>query len=176
MPRATDALLENLEAAKSRFGRHEAAQTRRLLNQLSRSEVSDAKSLLRFHETLLFLRAFPPSATLVPQIEKILNAFHGRIDKLVELGTDMSVFDDFDPSGIAGTTMQDTLTFDVVRWLARRIPRHVEIAWNDYEEERAMGSTWPRFIPLLPEDSDVEANIPWRRWVDAARGGERDLS
>ena len=71
--------------------------------------------------------------------------------------------------------MQDTLNFDAARWLARRIPRNVEIAWDDYEEERAMGSTWPRFIPLLAEDADVEANIPWRRWLDAARGRERDL-
>ena len=175
MPRATAALLEDLEAAKSRFGRAEAAQTKRLLNQLSQSDFSDAKSLLRFHETLLFLRAFPQSTSLVPKIEKILNTFHERIEKLVELGTDMSVFDDFDTSGITGTTMQDTLTCDVVRWLARRIPRHVEIAWDDYEEDRAMGSTWPRFIPLLPEDSDVEANIPWRRWLNTAKGRQRDL-
>jgi hypothetical protein len=175
MPKTADALLEDLEAAKSRFGRAGAAQIKRLLNQFSRNDFSDANSLLRFHETLLFLRAFPQSPSLFPQIEKLLNAFHKRIDKLVKLGTDMSAFDDFDTSGIAGTTMQDTLTFDVVRWLARRISRHVEIAWNDYEEERAMGSTWPRFIPLLHEDSDVEANIPWRRWLDAARGRERDL-
>ena len=89
----------------------------------------------------------------------------------------MSVFDDFDTSGIAGTTMQDTLNFEAARWLARRIPRNVEIAWDDYwdDNERAMGSTWPRFIPLLEEDADVEANIPWRRWLDAARGRERDL-
>jgi hypothetical protein len=75
--------------------------------------------------------------------------------------------------------MQDTLNFDAARWLARRIPHGVEIAWEDYladhEAERAMGSTWPRFIPLLSEDADVEANIPWRRWLDSARGRERDL-
>ena len=87
----------------------------------------------------------------------------------------MSVFDDFDTSGIAGTTMQDTLNFEAARWLVRRLPRNVEIAWEDYEEERAMGSTWPRFVPLLAEDADVEANIPWRRWLDAARGRERDV-
>jgi hypothetical protein len=87
----------------------------------------------------------------------------------------MSAFDDFDTSGIAGTTMQDTLNFEAARWLVRRIPRHVEIAWDDYEDERAMGSTWPRFVPLLAEDSDVEANIPWRQWLDAARGRDRDV-
>jgi hypothetical protein len=92
----------------------------------------------------------------------------------------MSVFDDFDTSGIAGTTMQDTLSFDVARWLTSRIPRNIEIAWSDYwddyQAERARGNTWPRFIPLLEEDSDVEANIPWSTWIDAARGRQNALA
>jgi hypothetical protein len=175
MPQTPDVLLTSLEAAKSRFGRGAAAETKVLLEQLSRHNFRDAKPLIRFHETLLFLRAFPQSAALVPRIEKVLNTFHQRIEKICELGVDMSAFDDFDTSGIAGTTMQDALNFEAARWLARRLPRNVEIAWNDYEEERAMGSTWPRFIPLLEEDGDVEANIPWRRWLDSARGRERDL-
>lgn len=92
----------------------------------------------------------------------------------------MSVFDNFDTSGIAGTTMQDTLSFDVARWLVHRIPRSVEIAWDeyweDYESERARGNTLPRFIPLLEEDADVEANIPWMHWMEAARGRENALA
>jgi hypothetical protein len=88
----------------------------------------------------------------------------------------MSIFDDFDTSGISGTAMQDALTFEVARWIVRRMPREVEIAWRDYDDERAMGTTWPRLMPLLREDSDVEANIPWRWWLDAARGRERDFA
>lgn len=179
MPETTDALLARFEGAKSRFGRGAAAELIILLDRLSRHSFRDAKSLLRFHETLLFLRAFPQSPGLVPRIETILNTFHQRIEKLHELGVDMSVFDDFDTSGISGTTMQDALSFEAARWLVRRFPRNVEIAWEDYEDdyekERAMGSTWPRFIPLLEEDADVEANIPWRKWLDSARGRERDL-
>lgn len=175
MPPTLDTLLASLEAAKSRFGRGAAAEVKLLLEQLSRHEFRDAQSLIRFHETLLFLRAFPQSAALVPRIDRLLNTFHERVARLRELGIDMSAFDDFDTSGIAGTTMQDTLNFEAARWLVRRIPSHVEIAWDDYEDERAMGSTWPRFIPLLAEDSDVEANIPWRRWLDSARGRGRDV-
>ena len=115
----------------------------------------------------------------MPRIENLLNTFHQRVEKLRAANVDMSVFDDFDTSGIAGTTMQDTLSFDVAQWLARRIPRNVEIAWNDYwddyQAERARGNTWPRFIPLLEEDADVEANIPWQRWLDAARGRQNPL-
>jgi hypothetical protein len=179
MTSTVDAVLASLEAARSRFGRGAAAETKVLLDRLSRHTFRDAKSLIRFHEALLFLRAFPQSASLVPRIEGLLNTFHQRVEPLREAGIDMSAFDDFDTSGIAGTTMQDTLNFVAARWLARRIPRDVEIAWDDYladyESERAMGSTWPCFIPLLAEDADVEANIPWRRWLDTARGRERDL-
>src|ERR1700688_2388553 len=99
MPPSLDALLTSLEAAKGRFGRGAATVAKVLLYQLSRRNFRDAKSLIRFHETLLFLRAFPQSASLVPRIEKLLNTFHGRIDNLRELGVDMSVFDDFDTSG-----------------------------------------------------------------------------
>src|SRR5579871_3632248 len=175
MPSSLDALLSDLEAARNHFGRGADTATTRVLAQLARQEFREPRALLRFHETLLFLRAFPQSAGLVPRLEKLLDTFHERVDRVRELGADMSVFDDFDTSGVAGTTMQDALNFDAARWLARRIPENVEIAWDDYEDERAMGSTWPRFIPLLREDSDVEANIPWRRWLDAARGRERKL-
>jgi hypothetical protein len=175
MPPTLDALLAGLGAAKSRFGRGAAAEINVLLDQLGSHDFRDAKSLIRFHEALLFLRAFPHSATLVPRIERALNTFHRRVEKLRDLGIDMSAFDDFDTSGIAGTTMQDGLNFEAARWLARRITGNVAIAWDDYEDERAMGSTWPRFISLLEEDADVEASIPWRRWLDSARGRERDL-
>ena len=175
MPPTLDALLASLEAARSSFGQGAVAEIKGLLDQLSGSKFREAKSLIRFHEALLFLRAFPQSATLVPRVERELNTFHQRINELRELGIDMSVFDDFDTSGIAGTTMQDSLNFEVARWLARRLAGNVEIAWDDYEDERAMGSTWPRVIPLLEEDADVEASIPWRRWLDSARGRQREL-
>ena len=176
MPPSLDALLTDLESVKDDFGAKAATRVKRLLDQLSRREFGDAKSLIRFHETLLFLRAFPQSLVLVPRIEGLLDTFHSRTEKLLSMGADPSNFDDFDTSGIAGTTMQDTLNFEVARWLVRRIPRNVEIAWDDYNEERAWGATWPRFIPLLQEDSDVEANIPWRRWLDTARGREQDCA
>src|SRR5579863_1001199 len=170
-----DTLLTNLEAAKSDFQPGATSKIRKLLWQISRRDSREAKDIIRFHEALLFLRAFPHSAEVVQHTEKLLDTFYERVERVLETGADMSEFDDFDTSGIAGTTMQDTLSFEAARWAVRRIPRNVEIAWKDYDEERAMGATWPRFIPLLAEDSDVEANIPWRKWLDAARGKQKDF-
>ena len=175
MPATLEQLLSKLDSAKSSFGTGVSATIKDLLSQLSPREFSDAKSLIRFHEALLFLRAFPQSPSFIGPVEKLLDTFHKRVARLRPLGDDLSAFDDFDTSGIAGTTMQDALNFEAARWLVARIPRNVEIAWDDYDDERAMGSVWPHLIPLLEEDSDVEANIPWRRWLDSARGREGDL-
>jgi hypothetical protein len=178
-PQNPNHLLTELEAAKGQFNPGQPAKIQKLLSQLSKLQL-DAHQLIRFHESLLFLRAFPQSPSLIPRVEHLLNTFHNRIEKLRSANADMSPFDDFDTSGIAATTMQDTLSFDVAQWLARRIPRNVEIAWNDYwddyQSERARGNTWPRFIPLLEEDADVEANIPWDSWINAARGRQNALA
>jgi hypothetical protein len=172
-------LQTQLEAAKNQFNPGQSAKIQKLLSQLSNLQL-DPHQLIRFHESLLFIRAFPHSASLIPRVENLLNTFHNRIEKLRAAKADMFVFDDFDTSGIAGTTMEDTLSFDVAQWLAHRIPRNIEIAWtdywDDYESERARANTWPHFIPLLEEDSDVEANIPWSSWIDAARGRQDALA
>jgi len=79
--------------------------------------------------------------------------------------------DDFEPievSGIAGTQMEDTLSFDVASWLIKRMPGKVEIAWETYEPGRELGTTGQRFIPLLEDDAYVEADTPWRRWLETA--------
>jgi hypothetical protein len=179
MPHDLNHLLTELEAAKSHFDSDHPNLITKLLSQLSKLQFTDPHRLIRFHETLLFLRAFPHAPSLIPRVEHLLNTFHKRIEKLRAANADMSIFDDFDTSGIAGTTMQDVLSFDVARWLSCRIPRNIEIAWDnywdDYQGERSRGNTWPRFIPLLEEDAYAEANIPWSRWLDAARGRQNPL-
>jgi hypothetical protein len=66
--------------------------------------------------------------------------------------------------------MEDTLSFDVAHWLINRMPGKVEIAWENYEPGRQLGNIGPRFMPLLEDDAFVEADTPWRRWLEAAAG------
>jgi len=82
----------------------------------------------------------------------------------------MDAFDTYETSGIAGTIMEDTPSFDVARWLVRRMPGQVEIAWDNYEPGRELGTTGPRFLPLLEDDANVEADTPFERWLQTASG------
>jgi len=164
--------LTELESCRYQFGRVAAARTARILTRAGQVRFADVPSLTRFHETLLVLRAFPPSPRVLRQCESLLRSFWRRVEALLRAGADMDDFDPLEVSGIAGTTMQDALGLDLVRWLVKRLPGKVEIAWNDYDDERAMGAVWPRALPLLDEDALVEANIPWRKWLEAAQGSK----
>ena len=164
-----DRLLLQLEESRSRFGRGEAARVVKLLSTLGKRRFSDTASLIRFHEALLFLRAFPQGPEVVRKSERLLMDFSQRVEQIKQAGADMDDFDPLEVSGIAGTVMQDTLSFDLVRWLVERVP-DMEIVWDDDSEERAMAAVWPRLMPLLEEDGNVEANIPWQQWLQTAAG------
>jgi hypothetical protein len=162
--------LAELEAARYRFNAGDGAQVEKLLHALDKVRFPDAASLIRFHEALMFLRAFPQNPAVLRATERILNHFYEKVAALRQSGADMDAFDPLEVSGIAGTQLEDTLSFDVARWLLRRMPGQVEIAWDNYEPGRELGTTGPRFMPLLEDDAFVEADTPFRRWLETASG------
>jgi hypothetical protein len=170
---AVDRQLTELEAFRYRFGPGEAARVVKLLKRLDATRFPDSSSLIRFHEALLFLRAFPQGPSVVRVTERVLNSFHKKVEALRKAGADMDDFDTFEVSGIAGTQMEDALSFDVASWLIKRMRNRVDIAWENYEPGRELGTIGPRFIPLLQDDAYVEADTPWRRWLEAAASKKR---
>lgn len=163
-----DRQLTQLEEWRYSFGCGDVRRALNLLRQLDSVRFADSASLIRFHEALLFLRAFPKGPAVVHATERVLNNFHKKVEALREAGADMEDFDTFEFSGIAGTEMEDTLSFDVASWLIKRLAGNVEIAWGSYEPGRELGNTGPRFLPLLEDDAFVEADTPWRCWLEAA--------
>jgi hypothetical protein len=167
-----DRQLSQLEAGRYCFGKSEGLRVVKLLNLLDAAAFPAPSSLIRFHEALLFLRAFPQSPAVLRATERILNKFCKKLDALRKTATDLGDLDTFEFSGIAGTQMEDTLGFDVARWLTKRLPRDVQIAWENYEPGRELGNTGPRFIPLLADDACVEADTPWQRWLEEVSGNK----
>ena len=146
------------------------------LRKLSRQRIHDAETLIRYHELLLFVRAYPQSAAVVRLAEKELRGFQNRLARLNERGADLSSLEHPEVSGIAGLSVTDTFSFYIVRWLMQRYPAQLSIYWKWFEDENRLGETWPRFIPLLAEDTLVEANIPYREWLRKARGNRAELA
>ncbi|HET7288649.1 MAG TPA: hypothetical protein VFI71_14305, partial [Pyrinomonadaceae bacterium] len=97
-------------------------------------------------------------------------------DRVAALDVDLAPLQHPEVSGIAGTSVTDTFSFYIVRWLLQRHATEIAIDWEWFEDENRLAATWPRFIPLLEEDTFVEANIPYREWLAAARKGRPELA
>jgi hypothetical protein len=167
-------VLAELEELKKRIGNGDA-KIQRALEQLAKSSFDDSESLIRFHETLLFLRAYPPSARVLDQVEKVLQSFGQRVSQLRESEADLAPLDEVEVSGIAGTIVTSNFSHQIVRWLVAKYPSQVSIDWDWFEEDDRFGATMPRFLPLLEEDAMVEAHVPYRVWLRAANGRRNDL-
>jgi hypothetical protein len=166
-------LLDRLDEVKSRFGPAERKLIEQLLASLSRVRLGDASELLRFHEALLFLSAYPQSSKIKKVSESLLNSFPQRVAALRAADVDLSGLEPPDVSGIAGLVVSDTFSFYIVRWLVERQSNRLTFDWEYFEDENRLAETWPRFMPLLEDDAAVEANVPYREWLRNASGSER---
>jgi hypothetical protein len=169
-------LLTELDELKNQFTPAASRRKERLLEELPRKKFSDTDSLINYHEILLFLRAYPQTASILRNAEKELQSFSNRVSYLVDKEIDISPLQHPEVSGIAGTSVTDTFGFYIVRWLLQRYPSQVATDWEWFEDENRLAETWPRFMPLLEEDAWIEANVPYRKWLAAARKGRSELA
>lgn len=168
-------LLERLDDSKRRFGARDAQLVAQTLQLLGRKKFRDAESLLQFHELLLFVRAYPASVDVLQQAEALLRSFPERIAELRAAGAELSSLIHPEVSGVAGTAVTDTFSYPIVRWLVTTQARRTKLAWDWFEDENRLAQSWPRFMPMLEDEAAVEANVPFREWLELASAAQKDL-
>jgi hypothetical protein len=160
---------------KRAYGPGCADRCESFLKSLRGSRFGDTESLIRFHDTLLFLRAFPQSAEIARLADEFLAAIEPQVKKLLGSLASSEIFDDESVSGVAGTTITNTWTYQLAARLALRYPQHVSSRWNVDERYRMMTTVLPPLLPLLDDDSYVEADTPYLKWIEAAAGRKSGL-
>jgi hypothetical protein len=173
--RTIEQLLDNLDTARRNFDLPES-KIAATLSGLEKSRIDNAADLIRLHEALLFMRAYPRGPRLSRQVERMLKKFTRVVEELFDADVDVSALDDPEVSGIAGGSVTSNFSYAIVRWLVAKFPAQLSIDWDWFEEEDRFGATMPRFMPLLEDDAMVEAHVPYREWVRAARGRQRELT
>ncbi len=165
-------LIERLEDWKRRFDSAGAGELESLLSTLASEKFTAPDDLIRLHETLLFLRAYPMTERVARLADEILFAFADR----VPADADLDPFEEAEASGIAGTSLTAVFSYEVAQRLAALEPRHIDIGWDRYDEQDRLGPVLTKFLPLLNEDWPVEAHVPFAQWIAADRPhGQSDL-
>jgi hypothetical protein len=155
----TQNLLAQLEARKRLIP---ASDLESLLAEAAPLRLDNANDLIRLHETLLFFRAYPPTLTVARLADNILATFAARTADI-----DSPAFAEPEVSGIAGTRFSAVFSYEVVQRLAALHGPEIDINWDEWDTV-TLGAVMSRFIPLLREDWPVEANVPYREWLERA--------
>jgi hypothetical protein len=162
-------LLDRLDAWKANFGQGSTRQLEQLLTAAAKWRPGTPAEAIRLHETLLFLRAYPRSPRVARLADRILFHFADRITRLPSAGVDTEAFEAPEASGIAGTSLGAVFSHDAASSLAARHPRHIDIGWDRCDEIEKLGPVLARILPLLAEEWPIEAHVPFRDWIAAAR-------
>jgi hypothetical protein len=167
--------LDALLRARAEYGPGCAARVEKLLASFAGLKFKDAATLIQFHDTLLFLRAFPHSRKVLLLADKLLSSIAGQVRDVLDCADDCDLFDSEQFSGIAGTSVRDTHTYEAARWLFARYSRELEVEWDWDEQARQLSSSMPPIVPLLGDDCLVEADTPYADWLSAAAGGKDEI-
>ncbi len=140
--------LARLALLAARRGPEVAREKCALVVALSGAELGSATEIVRLHELLLFLRAFPDDPRTLAVVEQALLAFRRRRDLRRRR-------DELDDTGIAGTALHSPFFHPTARRLALRSPERLTIDWRSFEDEEELAplvaalltpseSTWVR--------------------------------
>jgi hypothetical protein len=149
---------------KGQFGPAAATHTSDLLERLKSAKLRADADLIRLHEVVLFLRAYPQSADVMRLAERMLASFAER------LPADHAAFDDPDISGIAGTVVSTNFSFEFAQSLFTRHRNAVGIDWENFEHPERLAPALKKLIPTSRDDWAVEAHPDWRGWFEKGRG------
>jgi hypothetical protein len=140
------------------------------ISRLDGARFSDADRLAAYHDALLYFAAYPSRPAVRRRAERALSGLAARVEALRAVGADLSAIEN---SGIAGTSVATSYSYDLLRWLRRRCPRQIRVLWELEPDPDRLAATLPRFVPLLREEALVDANVPYHAWISAARGRRR---
>ncbi len=168
--RAPSKAVDDLAGMKGVFGRDAARRTVALLERLQKARFRDPAELIRFHDLVLYLRAFPQSPRVVRLTDRILFSIHERVARL-----DPDPFDDPDIAGIAGTSISTNFSYPVARSLILRHGRNISIDWENYDRADRLGVALSQLVPESREDFGISAHPDARRWFSKLRGGLKTL-
>lgn len=165
-------LLEEHAGWKRRYG-EDPKPLLRLLRKAARTHFAAAEELIRLHEVLLFLRAYPHSKAVAPACDSLLAGFRARVEAL---GEGAEALEEPEVSGIAGSAVTAVFSYEAARALAARHGAQIEISWDDCPEPDRFGPLLAAVLPATREEWPVEAHFPARAWVEGAkRPGQTSL-
>ncbi|MFQ5599976.1 MAG: hypothetical protein ACE5G2_05415 [Candidatus Krumholzibacteriia bacterium] len=155
--------LRKLENSRDSYGGGSAQRKLELLRALERRWLARPRDVLRLHEILCFLRAYPDDPQVLGQVERMLASFADRGD----LRRHRAKLAD---SGIAGTSINFQFFWPTARWLAQRWPDRLSLDWQSFDGEERLHEVLPLLVPYPETGGFDELSFSLREWIERLKG------
>ncbi len=165
MPDQAVRWLGELERGRLDFGSGAGERKLRLLRALEKRRFKRSSQVLRLHDALCFMRAYPDSSVVLTTVERLLENFPERSD-LRRFRRELS------DSGIAGTTTHFAFFPATALWLAQRWGEHLTIEWQDFEHLKKLEDLLPRLVLFGEQLGLDEFNFGARGWIERLKASD----
>ena len=154
--------LAALERGRLEFGAAASQAKLALLKQLAHTRLRSARAVMRLHEALCFIRAYPDNAAVLAQVQAMLAAFDRRSDLRAHR---LALAD----SGIAGTATHCRFFAGQVQWLARQWPHELRLDRSEPGAEVRIARALPALLTPAEASALIELKMPGYAALDRLR-------
>ena len=159
----TATALDEIDQFKSAYGDDGARRKLELLGVLDRRTLRSSGALVRLHECLCFVRAYPDNQAVLDQAERMLARFARRAD----LRRHRAALAD---TGIAGTAIHYVFFWFTAQWLARRWPDRITIDWKEFSAKADLERLLHLMLPYSETPTLDELGLPLRTMLTHLKG------
>lgn len=154
---------QRLYEIRNRFDSSASIEKLGLLKTLSQTKTRSARALKRLHTALCFIRAFPDSLAHHKLAAAALRAFEARVNECDD-ATEHLLWD----TGIIGTPLHYGFSYEVARWLARRVPGAVAVDWSDTHDPPGLDEILAHLLHPAEDEHFDSGFVSAREWIEQA--------
>src|SRR6266487_3836935 len=151
-------LISQLFSIRNHYGEKFSSQKLNLLNELSRDPVKGKKALQSYHDTLLFLIAYPDNKFIYQLASQSLQHLDFYIQSNESIKT--SLFN----SGITGTRLCAAFSFEIVKWLRKEHPKNIKLSSFEADDGH-IRYILSAVMPKVESEILQDANATWQLWL-----------
>lgn len=161
-------LILQLFSVRNSYGKEYFSQKLNLLNAISNEKLVNKKEVQLFHNTLLFLIAYPDNQSVYRLASRSLQQLHLYIQHHEKLKGGLY------NSGITNTQLCASYSFEMVKWLRATYKKYIRISSFDAEEAQIQ-FILSVVMPKVESEIMQDGNAGWRQWLKQAMNRDEDL-
>ncbi|HXB43756.1 MAG TPA: hypothetical protein VNV85_06855 [Puia sp.] len=161
-------LISQLFSIRNRYGKQYSNQKLKLLHLLGTNPVKSKKAIKSYHDSLLFLLAYPDNRSVYETARRSLQQLHAFI------GSHEKIQRSLYNSGVTNTQLCAAFSFEIVKWLRINQPKNIKLSSFEADDGHI------RYIvsAVLPKvESEIlqDANATWKGWLTRSLKKGEDL-